>query len=952
MTTFAQRHIGISDCDAKKICSFLGVDSAAELLASTVPESIRVIGDKSDLPEALQEHEALDRLRGYVQDHQSWRNFIGMGYYTTITPPAILRYLFENPGWYTPYTPYQAEISQGRLELLFHFQTITCELTGMDLAGASLLDEGTAVAEAFNLSLAVYKGESCGLYFASSDMHPQTLAVLRSRAEARGVELWVDDVSRYMESDREVFGGVVQYPSSCGYLEDYTKFVQKLHKSGALAACATDLLALTLLAPPGEMGFDIACGSTQRLGVPMGFGGPHAAFFATSMNYKRQMPGRVVGRSKDRHGRAAYRLALQTREQHIRRERATSNICTAQALLACMAAAYVIYHGREELRSIAMRMHRRTRMLSCLLQQAGFVLADKMFFDTLCVHTPSLLQREQVLARLSEKRINVRCDNPSYLIVSLGETASDQDVVDICSAFVGKDYVLEDLLSMSLPMDSDVAESLWKRPLNYLSQEIFSHAKSELVMLRYLKHLENRDLSLVHSMIPLGSCTMKLNAASELQPLSWPEFADVHPHQAENQLPGFVRLLEELSSFLCALTGLAAVSLQPNSGAQGELAGLMTISRYHRSRKQERSLCLVPASAHGTNPASAVMAGLKVKVVSCDSQGNIHLDDLSQILEDYGHDVSCIMITYPSTHGVYELHIATICDMVHAVGGQVYLDGANLNAQLEVCKPGEYGIDVCHMNLHKTFCIPHGGGGPGAGPIAVASHLVEFLPSHPLLVQKDSQKYSVSSCYYGSPLILPISWMYIMMMGAAGLRRATEVAVLSANYIARRLSDHYPLLYTGAGGWVAHECLLDLRAMTKATGVTVEDVAKRLMDYGFHAPTMSFPLPGTLMIEPTESESLAELDRFIQAMISIREEIHDVETGKYSRDNHPLKNAPHVLKDIISAEWSYPYSRELACFPMGDNVDYKFWPACSRIDNAHGDRQLICACPPVSEYSE
>ena len=945
------------------MCLELGVDAAEDIVRQTVPESI--YNSKLTIQErGMSEQEALHALADCFKGQESYRNYYGLGYYPALTPPALQRYLFENPGWYTPYTPYQAEISQGRLEILFYFQTLVCELTGLPLANASLLDEGTAAAEAMSLSFAKRTHQSTHYLVASTTL-PQTLAVLASRARSLGITIELWDMATYHQGtlapllqEKPVFGALLAHPDSRGQVWDLTDITRDIHQAGGIVACATDLLALTIMKSPAKMGVDIAFGSAQRLGVPMGYGGPHAAFFACSMDYLRRLPGRVVGRSKDRSGTDVFRLALQTREQHIKREKATSNICTAQALLASMAAGYAVYHGREGLVALAKQLYRRTAVMAELLKSEGFTFDHDDHFDTLSYRFPSEKHYQGAVRRAAEKKINLvfPAEAGGYGQFSVCEAATTEDLADVFEVLTGSRGALPHGFD-NPSLGSEIAGSVVRDDESFLRQEIFQKPPSELEFMRWLKRLENKDLSLTHSMIPLGSCTMKLNAAAELAPLSWPQLQNTHPLQPEDQVSGYQNMIAKLGQLLAQLTGLDAVSFQPNSGAQGELAGLMTIMSYLKSRHQEhRRVCFVPASAHGTNPASSVMAGMRVVVIKSDHEGNIDLEALKTKIAEHKQNLACLMVTYPSTHGVFEQNIRQICDLVHEAGGQVYLDGANLNAQLGVCLPGEYGIDVCHMNLHKTFCIPHGGGGPGAGPIAVAKHLTDHLPTHPyklgrlFLATGDlGEEFSVSSAHHGSPSILAISWMYIHLMGASGLREASRVAILSANYVAKRLSSHYPILFTGKGGWVAHECLLDFRQIQKSTGITVEDVAKRLMDFGFHAPTMSFPIAGTLMIEPTESESLEEINRFIEAMIVIREEIAAVESGDISRSNSPLKGAPHPWWSFVE-EWKAPYSIKQACFPLPWLKDRKFWPTTQRIDNALGDRQFICSCDPVESY--
>ena len=958
VSSFWSRHIGLDSKQIQAMCQELGVESPHHLISQVVPQEIynpAPYPSPDDFEEyhlhiPLSEKEALERLQDYFDHYPTYYPMIGMGYHPTETPPALQRYLLENPGWYTPYTPYQAEISQGRLELLFHFQTLCSELTGLPLANASLLDEGSAAGEAMSLSLAASKkNHPPPRYFAADHLHPQVLAVLRSRAKGLDVELVISSVEEFLQNPQPVFGGLVGYPDTLGRLWDPGDFIQEMKSQGALTAAATDLLALTLIKPPGEWGFDIALGSAQRLGIPLGFGGPHAAFFATTMEQKRRIPGRLVGRSQDRHSKTAYRLALQTREQHIKRERATSNICTAQALLASMSAAYTIYHGTEGLKNIATEIHRKAAFTAALLERCGCKVTPPLW-DTVVVDVKGE-ERENIIKKCQKSLINIRIDHPEALSFSCSETTTHTHLSEVFSAFTQKSMYSE-MSSSPHSLENHpghISTSAFCRTSTFLSQEVFSRFHSELAFMRYLKELENKDYSLVHGMIPLGSCTMKLNSAAELMPLSWQKLSFHHPGQPHEQNEPWYRFTIELQEMLAQLTGMDAVSLQPNSGAQGEWAGLMTIRYYLEAQgEHKRKVCLIPASAHGTNPASCVMAGFQVVVVNCDGEGNVDFEDLKKKVLKHKDDLAALMITYPSTHGVFEPRIKEVCQLIHDYGGQVYMDGANLNAQVGVCLPGEFGIDVCHINLHKTFCIPHGGGGPGAGPIAVKKHLEDFLPIYPLDPEK--RPYSVCASEFGSTLILTISWMYMVMMGEEGLKRATEIAVLSANYMAQKLHPYFPVLYRGQGGFVAHECLLDLRPLTKATSITVEDVAKRLMDYGFHAPTISFPIPGTLMLEPTESETWEEIQGFIQAMISIRKEITAIEKGDITAEDSPLRGAPHPWWSLTQEPWPHVYSRQEACFPLALRPGRKFWPSTSRIDNALGDRQLICACEPWEAY--
>jgi glycine dehydrogenase len=923
----------------------LGCDSLEALVHQAVPEAIR-LNRPLQLPPARSEHEVLAALREIASQNQVFRSFIGMGYSDCITPPVIQRNVLENPGWYTPYTPYQAEIAQGRLEALLTFQTMVIDLTGLEVANASLLDEGTAAAEAMTMCHGLK--EERNVFFVAANCHRQTVDVVKTRARALGFEVVVGKTQTFEFTD-QVFGALVQYPDTYGEVHDYTAFVEKAHAAGALVAVAADLLSLTLLHPPGEFGADIALGSAQRFGVPLGYGGPHAAYFATRDAYKRHMPGRIVGVSKDSRGKPALRLSLQTREQHIRREKATSNICTAQALLANIAAFYACYHGAEGLKDIARRVHRLTAILALGLKRLGRSTGTAPFFDTLRVDLGAKVSGE--ILRLAEaRRINVRTIDEHTLGISLDETTSEKDLVDLWRAF--NNDRLPDFSPADLVADlSEAYPAPFGRTSKFLTHPVFHRYHSETEMMRYLKRLETRDLSLTTSMIPLGSCTMKLNAAVEMLPIIWPEFGRMHPFAPLRQARGYQALFQQLEEWLAEITGFAGISLQPNAGSQGEYAGLLVIRAWHASRGQpDRNICLIPTSAHGTNPASAVMAGLKVVPVACDKAGNIDILDLRAKVEAHRTDLAALMVTYPSTHGVFEETIQEICEIIHANGGQVYMDGANLNAQVGLCRPAEVGADVCHMNLHKTFCIPHGGGGPGVGPIGVAEHLVEFLPGHTVVnLGGENPVGAVSSAPWGSAGILPISWAYIAAMGPDGLTEATQYSILNANYIARRLEGHFPVLYRGRSSLVAHECILDLRQFK---GVTVEDVAKRLMDYGFHAPTISWPVPGTIMVEPTESESKEELDRFCDAMISIHAEIQAVESGQADRQNNLLKNAPHTADMLAADNWSRPYSRQQACFPAKWLFDHKFWPAVGRIDNVYGDRNLVCSCVGMEEYGE
>jgi glycine dehydrogenase len=939
---FAPRHVGPSAAEQKAMLAFLGFDSLAAMLDRIVPESVR---DRAplELPPARSEPETLAALARLAEKNQVFRSFIGMGYHGTFTPPVILRNVLENPAWYTAYTPYQPEISQGRLEALLTFQTMVTDLTGLDVANASLLDEGTAAAEAMTLCLRAARSHA-NRFFVSEHCHPQTLAVVRTRAEALGIELVVGDDGD--ARDAEVGGALFQYPRSTGEVVDYRDLFAALKTRGVRIAVAADPLALTLLVPPGELGADVAVGSTQRFGVPMGFGGPHAAYIACRDELKRNLPGRLVGATVDSEGRTAYRLALQTREQHIRREKATSNICTAQVLLAVMAAMYAVYHGPEGLAAIARRVRRHALVLAAGLRALGRDVATQVCFDTVLVRTGT--DTRPIHERAHAARMNLRAAQPDAIGITVDETTTAADVEALWRVFAapGAAALRHAEIDATLPVDLPAPLA---RTSAFLSHPVFHEHRSETEMLRYLRRLSDRDLALDRTMIPLGSCTMKLNATTEMIPVTWPAFAQLHPYAPEEQAAGYQELTADLERWLAAATGYDAVSVQPNSGAQGEYAGLLAIRAWHRARGQgHRDIVLIPSSAHGTNPASAHLAGYTVVVVACDAHGNVDLADLRTKADAHADRLAAIMVTYPSTHGVFEAGIREICDVVHERGGQVYLDGANLNALVGVAPPGRLGADVSHINLHKTFCIPHGGGGPGVGPVAVKAHLAPFLPGDPLLGGFGVGP--VSAARYGSAGILPISWAYMAMMGAEGLAHATCVAILSANYIAKRLAPHYPVLYTGETGFVAHECIIDLRPIKEACGISNEDVAKRLVDYGFHAPTMSFPVPGTLMIEPTESESKAELDRFCDAMIAIREEIRRVETGVWPREDNPLKHAPHTAEAVTADLWPHPYSRADAAYPLATLRAAKYWPPVGRVDNVYGDRHLVCTCPPVESY--
>ncbi len=953
LDTFARRHLGPTEQGIKAMLEAVGCQSLQTLIEQAIPASIRTQAELN-LPDPLSESAALERLKRIASKNQIWRSFLGLGYHDCQTPAVIQRNILENPAWYTPYTPYQAEIAQGRLEALFNFQTLICDLTGLDLANASLLDEATAAAEAMILSFnqsskAPSGGKSARRFWVSSGCHPQTIEVLQTRAEPLGIQIEIGD-PQACRLDQTYFGILLQYPTSTGAVEDYTPIVEQAHQVGALVTVAADLLSLTLLKPPGDWGADIAVGSSQRFGIPLGFGGPHAAYFATRTRFARQIPGRIVGQSQDAEGHPALRLALQTREQHIRRDKATSNICTAQVLLAVMASMYAIYHGPQGLKGIAERIYALTTILKRGLLRLGLAVDPAPHFDTLLVKVPAQNRIPELCQAL---KINLRWLDQTTLGISLNETTTLSDLDDLFYLFndgIRPEFGAADLAQEGIPSFAASYPAL-ARTRGFLTHPVFNSYHSETELLRYIHRLQSRDLGLVHSMMPLGSCTMKLNATTEMIPVSWPELAQIHPFAPLSQAQGYLELFEQLESYLAEITGFAGISLQPNAGSQGEYAGLLVIRAYHRQRQEsQRTICLIPTSAHGTNPASAVMAGMTVVAVACDSEGNIDLEDLRAKVDRHRDQLAALMVTYPSTHGVFETGIREICQIVHQAGGQVYLDGANLNAQVGLCKPGEYGADVCHLNLHKTFCIPHGGGGPGVGPIGVAAHLVPFLPGHqriPALLP--SRIGAVAAAPWGSAGILPISWAYIVMMGAAGLTQASRVAILNANYIAQRLEPHYPVLYKGSGGWVAHECILDLRPFKKSAGIEVEDVAKRLMDYGFHAPTMSWPVAGTMMVEPTESESKAELDRFCEAMIAIRAEIRQIELGG-DPVNNVLKQAPHTAAVVTADTWDRPYSRTTAAYPAPWTQEAKFWPSVSRIDNAYGDRHLVCSCPSMSEY--
>ena len=940
---FIHRHIGPSPGDIQSMLSLLGLESLDELIRTTVPNDILVPdNDATCLPSPTPEHETLDKLRGYAQDNQVFKSFIGMGYYGTHVPTVIARNVLENPGWYTAYTPYQAEISQGRLESLLNFQQMVMDFTGMEVANASLLDEATAAAEAMALAKRVSKKQS-NLFYVADNIHPQTVDVVATRAKYFGFEIVRGPATELPEQD--FFGAIVQYPGSDGQIVDIEPIIQAAHQQKAIVCVACDLLSLALIKPPGELGADIAIGNSQRFGVPMGFGGPHAAFFATRDAYKRSLPGRVIGVSKDCRSNTALRMAMQTREQHIRRDKATSNICTAQALLANMAAFYAIYHGAEGIRAIAKRVHAMTVSVAKSLADRGVEIEHDHFFDTISIKSRDA---EAIIGRANQHKINLARLDEDRIGISLDETTTMDDVALLIEIISGKPHQ-----SVSLNDDSSIPGKL-QRTTPFLEHPVFQRYRSETEILRYMKKLENRDYSLVHGMIPLGSCTMKLNATTEMIPVTWQEFGNIHPFAPADQWSGYKEMIVELEEWLTEVSGYDAISMQPNSGAQGEYAGLLAIRRFHESIGQDhRNICLIPSSAHGTNPASASMMGLTVVVVKTDDDGNIDMEDLRLKVEQHADNLSSLMITYPSTHGVFEETVREACTLIHEAGGKVYLDGANMNALVGVTSPGAIGSDVSHMNLHKTFCIPHGGGGPGMGPIGVKAELAPFLPDHCVNENiADEPANAVSAAPFGSSSILPISWAYIQMMGADGLKKATQVAILNANYVAKRLQGHFEVLYKGLNDRVAHECIIDIRPIKESSGITEEDIAKRLMDYGFHAPTMSWPVPGTIMIEPTESESREELDRFCDAMISIRDEIRAIESGQIESESSPLRHAPHTLADLLAENWNRDYTKAQAVTPFKGQSSNKFWPAVNRIDNVYGDRNFVCSCPPMSEYED
>lgn len=951
---FIGRHIGPDDAEENALLAAVGATSLEDLSKQIVPADI--LRDQFlNIADSRTEFEAINYLRSLADQNKVFKSYIGMGYNDTIVPPVILRNVLENPGWYTAYTPYQPEIAQGRLEALLNFQQLVCDMTGMELANASLLDEGTAAAEAMAMTKRTVRKNKSNTYFVDENCLPQTVDIIKTRAEAFGWEVLVGPAAD--AADADVFGAIFQYPGKNGNIEDFTNVISALHAKDALATVATDLMALVAIKTPAEMGADIVLGNAQHFGVPMGFGGPHAAFFATQDKYKRSIPGRIIGVSIDSHGNQALRMALQTREQHIRREKANSNICTAQALLANLSSFYAVYHGPDGLKTIAGRIHRLTDILALGLKKSGLTLVNDTWFDTLTINTDD---RDVVIQRALAAGVNLRLDNATNLGVTLSEKTSAADVQELFSIFLGEsasealDVYALDAEIVSLENGSNSIPAELARTTEFLTHPTFNSYHSEHEMLRYMKSLEVKDLAMNHSMITLGSCTMKLNATTQMIPLSWPEFSNIHPFAPKDQTVGYEQMIAELDDYLKDITGFPAICMQPNSGAQGEYAGLLAIKKYHESRGEgHRNVCLIPRSAHGTNPASAQMASMKVVVTNCDELGNVDFADLKAKAEEIGDNLSCLMITYPSTHGVYEEGIKEICDLVHSLGGQVYMDGANLNAQVGITQPAFLGADVTHMNLHKTFAIPHGGGGPGMGPIGVAAHLAPFVANHVVRPIDNASKGqgAVSSAPYGSASILTISWMYITLMGGKGLRKATQNALLKANYLAKRLGEHYPILYSGKNGLVAHECIIDLRPLKEQTGITEVDIAKRLMDYGFHAPTMSFPVAGTFMIEPTESESKAEIDRFADAMIAIKGEILAIQNGELDAENNPLKNAPHTAA-AVTGDWDRPYSRELAAFPTKNLGAHKFWPSVGRIDDVYGDRNLICSCPAIENYED
>ncbi|MDF3818534.1 aminomethyl-transferring glycine dehydrogenase [Leptospira sp. 96542] len=947
--TFLRRHVGVTDSTVESMLKTIGYKDLDSLIDDAVPSNIRLTKELN-LPKPIGEYALQRELKKIVSKNKIFRSYLGLGYNSCITPPVIQRNILENPGWYTAYTPYQAEIAQGRMEALINFQTMITDLTGMQIANASLLDEGTAAAEAMTMLYSLKDDAQGKSFFVSQSVHPQTLDVIRTRAIPLGINIIVGSFKKMVPSN-DFFGAIVQYPSTDGTIYDFSEFIASLHKVGAKTVVASDLLALTVLKSPGEMDADVVVGSTQRFGLPLGFGGPHAGFFATKEEYKRNMPGRLIGVSKDSQGKPGYRLSLQTREQHIRRDKATSNICTAQVLLAVLSSMYAVYHGPDGLKQIASRVHRMTTLLATGLEKLGYKINSTPYFDTLRIEL-SKISSAEIIHYAEEKEINLRQVSGHVISISLDETTNLKDISDLLEIFnenKALHFVLDDLAKKEEWKIPEILE----RKSSYLTHPVFNSYHTETEMLRYIRRLESKDLSLTTSMIALGSCTMKLNASTEMYPVTWPELSNIHPFVPENQTEGYRTLFSQLEKWLCEITGFAEVSLQPNAGSQGEYAGLMAIRNFHQSRNEmHRDICLIPISAHGTNPASAVMAGFKVVAVNCDSNGNIDVDDLLKKANAYKNELGALMVTYPSTHGVFEASIKEICQIIHDNGGQVYMDGANMNAQVGLTRPADIGADVCHLNLHKTFCIPHGGGGPGVGPIGVAEHLAPFLPGHSLVENgSNNSNWAVSSAPWGSASIIVISWAYIAMLGFDGLQFSTKIAILNANYIAKKLETEFPVLYKGNKGLVAHECILDMRGFKKSSGVEVEDIAKRLIDFGFHSPTMSFPVPGTLMVEPTESESKEELDRFIDSMLAIASEIKDVESGVLSKEDNPLKNSPHTAEMVISDTWAHSYSRERAAYPLPWLRTRKFWPSVGRVDNVYGDRNLVCSCIPMENYA-
>ena len=950
---FHRRHIGPDDAEVQQMLEVVAADSVEQLIDQTIPANIR-LKDEIDIDPPMSERRTISYVRKMKDRNKVFISMIGMGYYGTVTPNVIKRVVLENPSWYTAYTPYQAEVSQGRLEVLLNFQQMIMDMTGMEIANASLLDEATAAAEAMVMARRVAKNKS-STFFVSDRCHPQTIAVIQTRANTMGIEVIVGDVHQSL-NEQDYFAVIVQYPDTYGSVDDFSNIVEQAHENKSLVIVASDLLALAMLKPPGEWGADIVIGNSQRFGVPMGYGGPHAAFYATRDAYKRSIPGRIIGVSVDAQGKPALRMALQTREQHIRRDKATSNICTAQVLLAIISALYACYHGPDGVKTISRRVHRKTRIVAEGLEKLGYKVTNSAHFDTLCVHTPGIAWR--LAAKARESRVNLRVIDSDHLGIALDETTRRRNIETLWQIFDTKALKTLSVTDIDDSVQTSIPENL-QRQSDFLTHPVFNMYHSETEMLRYLKRLANKDIALDRSMIPLGSCTMKLNATTEMIPITFRNFAAIHPFAPLDQTQGYQQLFEELENMFCELTGFDRVSLQPNAGSQGEYTGLLCIRKYHETNGDgHRNICLIPQSSHGTNPASAIMAGFKVIVVKSDEKGNVDVADLRAKAEENKDNLAALMITYPSTHGVFEQGIVEICQCIHDNGGQVYMDGANLNAMVGLCKPGQFGADVMHMNLHKTFCIPHGGGGPGMGPIGVGRHLAPFLPNHVIVegVNPDATPGSsvgtIAAAPWSSASILPISWAYIVLMGAEGLKKATEQAILNANYIATRLNPHFPVLYSGANGRVAHECIIDLRGIKETTGISVDDVAKRLVDFGFHAPTMSFPVVDTLMIEPTESENKAELDRFCDAMIHIRNEISDVENGKAEAGNNVLTNAPHTQELLIAEQWDKPYSKETAFFPLSWVKEYKYWPPVGRVDNVYGDRNLVCACPPMEDYMD